>query len=98
VISFSITLQVLNKRKGPAVWGPRAQIDRVLYKQHVQHELFRNTPNLEVMVASVEDLIMEETVNIQNDQTVRQCSGVVLSEYIISVEVDCYHPVKLPWL
>jgi hypothetical protein len=50
------------------------------------------------MVASVEDLIMEETVNIQNDQTVRQCSGVVLSEYIISVEVDCYHPVKLPWL
>jgi tRNA uridine 5-carboxymethylaminomethyl modification enzyme len=73
-----IQYKVLNKRKGPAVWGPRAQIDRLLYKQHVQHELFRNTPNLEVMVASVEDLIMEEAADVQNDHTVRQCCGVVL--------------------
>jgi hypothetical protein len=39
------------------------------------------------MVASVEDLIMEEAKDVQNDQTVRQCCGVVLSKCIISCEV-----------
>ncbi|XP_069669204.1 protein MTO1 homolog, mitochondrial isoform X2 [Periplaneta americana] len=75
-----IQYKVLNKRKGPAVWGPRAQIDRILYKQHMQHELFTNTPNLEVMVASVEDLMLEEGTSIENDSTVRQCCGVVLND------------------
>jgi hypothetical protein len=46
--------------------------------------LFRNTPNLGVLVASVEDLIMEEAADVKNDQTVRQCCGVVLSKYINS--------------
>jgi tRNA uridine 5-carboxymethylaminomethyl modification enzyme len=75
------------------VWGPRAQIDRLLYKQHVQHELFTNTPNLEVMVASVEDLIVEEAMCVQNDQTVRQCSGVVLSKKPSSAEDECVHTI-----
>ncbi|PSN46548.1 Protein MTO1 [Blattella germanica] len=74
-----IQYKVLNKRKGPAVWGPRAQIDRDLYKQHLQNELFNNTPNLEIMVASVEDLIMETPVTSQNSQTVQQCAGVILN-------------------
>lgn len=38
------------------------------------------------MVASVEDLIMEEATDVQNDRTVRQCCGVVLSTCIISCE------------
>lgn len=73
-----IQYKVLNKRKGPAVWGPRAQIDRTLYKQHLQHELFNYTPNLHILVASVEDLVLEEQPH--NSNAVRQCCGVVLGD------------------
>lgn len=53
-----IQYKVLNRSKGPAVWGPRAQIDRKLYKKHLQAEL-NTTLNLEIRAASVEDLIVE---------------------------------------
>lgn len=74
-----IQYKVLNKKKGPAVWGPRAQIDRDLYKQHLQHELFERTPNLQVLVASVENLIIQNMNNATTDGR-RQCAGVVLKD------------------
>ncbi|HTN39895.1 MAG TPA: tRNA uridine-5-carboxymethylaminomethyl(34) synthesis enzyme MnmG [Asticcacaulis sp.] len=53
--------KVLNKSKGPAVRGPRAQIDRKLYREAVQAELFQ-TPNLTIIEAAVEDLIVNNGV------------------------------------
>ncbi len=53
--------KVLNKSKGPAVRGPRAQIDRKLYREAVQAELFQ-TPNLTIIEAAVEDLILENGI------------------------------------
>ncbi|KAF8514705.1 mitochondrial translation optimization protein [Hysterangium stoloniferum] len=50
-----IQFHILNRSKGPAVWGPRAQMDRKLYKRHMQEVLF-NYPNLDVRAASVFDL------------------------------------------
>lgn len=64
---------VLNKSKGPAVWGLRAQIDRELYKKHLQEELF-NMPGLHIYESSVEDLILE------NEPL--SCQGVILSMFI----------------
>ncbi len=48
----------LNRRKGPAVRGPRAQADRKLYAQAMQAAI-RATPNLEVIEAEADDLILK---------------------------------------
>jgi len=55
-----IQFRVLNSRKGPAVRGPRAQADRKLYAQAMQ-EAIRTTPNLEVIEAEADDLVVENT-------------------------------------
>ena len=52
-----IQFRVLNRSKGPAVRGPRAQADRELYAAAMQREV-RETANLKVVEAGVEDLIM----------------------------------------
>lgn len=53
-----IQFKMLNRSKGPAVRGPRAQIDRKLYREAMQAEL-QNTENLTIIAAAVEDLILE---------------------------------------
>src|SRR5438093_1806694 len=53
-----IQFRVLNRSKGPAVQGPRAQADRKLYRLAMQAAI-RATPNLEVIEGAVEDLLVE---------------------------------------
>ena len=54
-----IQFRVLNASKGPAVRGPRAQMDRTTYKRSVQTALF-GTPGVEVVDAAAYDLIVRE--------------------------------------
>jgi len=53
-----IQFRLLNRSKGPAVRGPRAQIDRKLYREAMQAALAAQ-PNLSIEAAAVEDLIIE---------------------------------------
>jgi tRNA uridine 5-carboxymethylaminomethyl modification enzyme len=53
-----IQFRMLNRSKGPAVRGPRSQIDRRLYREAMQAEL-ASTPNLDIIAAAAEDLIVE---------------------------------------
>jgi tRNA uridine 5-carboxymethylaminomethyl modification enzyme len=52
-----IQFRVLNRSKGPAVRGPRAQADRKLYRQAMA-ELLAETPGLDIVEGAVEDLIL----------------------------------------
>ncbi|MGJ5196816.1 tRNA uridine-5-carboxymethylaminomethyl(34) synthesis enzyme MnmG [Bradyrhizobium sp. HKCCYLRH1030] len=51
-----IQFRVLNRRKGPAVRGPRAQADRKLYAAAMQSAI-RETPNLTVIEGEADELI-----------------------------------------
>lgn len=75
---FLCCCQVLNQRKGPAVWGPRAQIDRKLYKKAVQNELL-NTSNLDIYCTSVEDLLFNDT-DLNSSKAIKKCNGVLLKD------------------
>jgi tRNA uridine 5-carboxymethylaminomethyl modification enzyme len=54
-----IQFRVLNRRKGPAVRGPRAQADRKLYAAAIQQAV-RATENLTVIEGEVDDLVISE--------------------------------------
>src|SRR5579872_838035 len=53
-----IQFRILNRSKGPAVRGPRAQADRKLYRQAMQ-SILADQPNLEIREGSAEDLRLD---------------------------------------
>ncbi len=56
--SAGIQFRTLNASKGPAVRATRAQADRDLYRQAISR-IVRNQPNLTVVEASVDDLVID---------------------------------------
>ena len=54
-----IQFRLLNRSKGPAVQGPRAQADRKLYRQAMQAAI-RATANLEVIEGGAEELLIAD--------------------------------------
>src|SRR5262249_42350470 len=54
-----IQFKMLNRSRGPAVWGPRAQCDRALYAR-LAREALAQTPNLTLVEGMAEDLADRE--------------------------------------
>ncbi len=71
-----IQFRLLNRRKGPAVQGPRAQADRKIYRETMLSVL-QATPNLTIVEGEVADLI----------QSAGRISGVVLAD---GSEISCH--------
>ncbi|WP_432285891.1 tRNA uridine-5-carboxymethylaminomethyl(34) synthesis enzyme MnmG [Aminobacter sp. BA135] len=76
-----IQFRLLNRRKGPAVRGPRTQADRKLYRLAMQQAIAEQ-PNLTVVEAEVSDFIIDNDrltgVVLGNGQTL-SCAAVVLT-------------------
>jgi tRNA uridine 5-carboxymethylaminomethyl modification enzyme len=74
-----IHYKMLNFSKGPAVWGPRAQADRKLYKKAVQHLM-----SMQVNLTIIEDLV--EGLVIKNNTVegvVTQKLGKIIAPKVI---------------
>lgn len=80
--SAGIQFRMLNSGKGPAVRGPRAQMDRDIYQQNMQRAL-REVPNLTLVEEGVDDLVLTpdsriEGVVTSSGRTIG-CSKVVIT-------------------
>ena len=64
-----IQFRLLNRKKGPAVRGPRTQADRALYRSAIQGML-REQDGLTIVEGEVEDLILDG----------KRVTGVVLAD------------------
>ncbi|MEQ8284236.1 tRNA uridine-5-carboxymethylaminomethyl(34) synthesis enzyme MnmG [Thalassospira sp.] len=77
-----IQFRMLNRSKGPAVRGPRAQADRKLYREAVQ-DILAHQENLTILEGAVEDLIIDENNRvagvITGDGTEYRAGAVVLT-------------------
>jgi tRNA uridine 5-carboxymethylaminomethyl modification enzyme len=80
-----IQFRMLNKSRGPAVHGPRAQADRKLYRMAIQ-ELLAETPNIQIIEAAVGDIAVtgsgddrKATGIITEDGREFYCGAVVLT-------------------
>lgn len=72
-----IQFRMLNLSRGPAVRGPRAQADRILYKSAVQR-ILKNHNNLDIIKGSAEDIVIEN----------KKLTGVII-ENIGKIECNC---------
>jgi tRNA uridine 5-carboxymethylaminomethyl modification enzyme len=76
-----IQFRVLNRRKGPAVQGPRAQADRKLYARAML-SLMRDTPNLTLIQAEAENFGMSDgrvtSLDLADGRTIA-CGALVIT-------------------
>lgn len=70
--AVGIQFRLLNTSRGPAVWSPRAQCDKKLYRLRMR-ELLEKEPNLRILQAEVASLLISE-------EAPRRVRGVLLRD------------------
>ena len=78
--SVGIQFRLLNTSRGPAVWSPRAQMDKKMYRVRMR-EVLEKEPNLRIKQAEVAALLVEDRtvlgVQLRDGRTVRAGATVV---------------------
>ncbi len=74
-----IQFKILNRSRGPAVWGPRAQCDKALYSR-LAGETLRRTANLRLLEGMADDFLVENgrVVGIVTDSGERLLASSVV--------------------
>lgn len=88
-----IQFRVLNRSKGPAVRGPRAQTDRKLYRNAIQ-DLLEGQDNLVIQEAAVEDIIVNDGRTISGVVTadgreIQACSVILTTGTFLRGMIHC---------
>ena len=80
-----IQFRMLNKSRGPAVHGPRAQADRALYRHAIQN-LINDYENIHIIEAAVGDFLVKKTQRGKHIEGIKtedggkyHCAAVVLT-------------------
>ncbi|HTW95031.1 MAG TPA: tRNA uridine-5-carboxymethylaminomethyl(34) synthesis enzyme MnmG [Tepidisphaeraceae bacterium] len=77
----AIQFRMLNRSKGPAVWGPRAQADKYRYAGEVQR-LLKSCQNLQILCGEVSEILTQNGaicgVSLADGQTL-QCRAVIVT-------------------
>src|ERR1700761_5908196 len=73
--SCGIQFRLLNTSRGPAVWSPRAQCDKALYRVRMREKL-ESIKNLFIKQAEVVDLVLERV----SESASQRVTGVVLRD------------------
>ncbi|KAL3664205.1 hypothetical protein V7S43_010534 [Phytophthora oleae] len=87
--SAGIQFRMLNSAKGPAVRGPRAQMDRDLYQQGMQKAL-KELPNLWLVEDGVNDLILENRSQGERVKGVVTSSGREIQAFQVVITTGTF--------
>src|SRR5712675_2134186 len=74
-----IQFRMLNRSKGPAVWGPRAQADKYKYATEVQR-ILSTCPNLQIVAGEVAEIEVEKIEDPVGSALADALTGIVESD------------------
>jgi tRNA uridine 5-carboxymethylaminomethyl modification enzyme len=77
--AVGIQFRLLNTSRGPAVWSPRAQCDKQLYRVKMR-EVLENQPNLHIKQAEAVDLVLEPIEGAAEHEPQRLVLGLKLRD------------------
>jgi tRNA uridine 5-carboxymethylaminomethyl modification enzyme len=77
--AVGIQFRLLNTSRGPAVWSPRAQCDKQLYRVKMR-EVLEAQPGLHIRQAEVSGLVVDEIENAEVGQPLRRVLGLKLRD------------------
>jgi tRNA uridine 5-carboxymethylaminomethyl modification enzyme len=91
-----IQFRLLNTSRGPAVWSPRAQCDKALYRVKMR-EVLENQPNLFIKQAEVIDLVVEEEngskrvtgLKLRDGRTILAAATIVTTGTFLNGLIHC---------